>query len=237
MLSDGFWRFNSLATNFACFGPTRLSGKIRFGHILSAIGMESAWQEGKQRLLSSFESCLGEFASRALSRYPAMPNNKKILIAADHSEATRRAVQYVSELVGGQSSHQVTLLRLELPPRMIERGGSEDAAIEAEVEARRDREYEQMEREKIDRSRDALRQMQSILTRAGIRVNSALVQFEEPLEKKNMAEKILETAANEGCGTVVVGRHSFSGWKSLFQSHLGEELVRAGERITIWVVE
>lgn len=166
-----------------------------------------------------------------------MRSNKKILIAADHSKATRRAIQYVSDLIGGQTLHQVTLLHLELPPRMIEWGGSEDAAVEAEVEAERDLQYEQMKQEKLADSRDALRQMQSILTTAGIRVNSLLVQFEEPLDKKNMAAKILETAATQDCGTVVVGRHSFSGWKRLFQSHVGEELVRAGERMTIWVVE
>ena len=38
-------------------------------------------------------------------------------------------------------------------------------------------------------------------------------------------------------GTVVVGRHSFCGLKRLFQHHVGEELVRTGKGITIWVVK
>jgi K+-sensing histidine kinase KdpD len=48
---------------------------------------------------------------------------------------------------------------------------------------------------------------------------------------------ILEGARANQCGTVVVGRQSFSWLQELFQHHIGEELIRRGQGLAIWVVE
>lgn len=166
-----------------------------------------------------------------------MSNNKRILIAVDRSAASRHAVEYVSEMVGPQDGFHVLLLHLELPPRMLEWGGSEDAQVEAKVEAERERAYIKMEDKAIARSRAMLQPLETILARHGVDVTGLLVEFEEPLDKKTIAAKILDTAGEHQCGTIVVGRHSFSGLQRLFQHHVGEELVHEGENITVWVVE
>jgi nucleotide-binding universal stress UspA family protein len=166
-----------------------------------------------------------------------MSNNKRILIAVDRSTASRHAVEYVSEIVSGQCGLHVSLLHLELPPRMLEWGGSEDADVEAKVEAKRERAYLRMEDKAVAKGRALLQPLEAMLSKKGIDVAGLLVEFEEPLDKKNIADKILDTARDHNCGTIVVGRHSFSGLQRLFQHHVGEELVREGQKITIWVVE
>jgi hypothetical protein len=40
-----------------------------------------------------------------------------------------------------------------------------------------------------------------------------------------------------GCGTVVVGRKSFSGLQNSFRHDIAEDLIRAGEGLAVWVVE
>jgi nucleotide-binding universal stress UspA family protein len=166
-----------------------------------------------------------------------MSNNKRVLIAVDRSHASRRAVEYATEMIGSQHGFHVSLLHLELPPRMLEWGGSEDARVEAKVEAERERTYLSMEDKAIAKGRALLQPLETILAKKGIDVSGLLVEFEEPLDKKNIADKILDTAREHNCGTIVVGRHSFSGLQRLFQHHVGEELVREGKKITVWVVE
>jgi K+-sensing histidine kinase KdpD len=78
--------------------------------------------------------------------------------------------------------------------------------------------------------------MQESLAKRGINVANMMMQFDEPLDPRDIARDILKTARERDYGTVVVGRHAFSGLKRLFHHHVGEELVRAGQGIAIWVV-
>jgi len=166
-----------------------------------------------------------------------MPINKRILVAVDRSAATRRAVAYVADMVGGKPGFHVGLVHLELPPRMLEWGGSDDPAIEGQVSSERADAYQEMEQEAIERDQDFLQGFQQILAGRGVDVSAGLVQFDEPLNGKTIAEDLYRTAKARDYGTVVVGRHCFSGLKRLFGQHVGEELVRIGNGITIWVVE
>jgi nucleotide-binding universal stress UspA family protein len=166
-----------------------------------------------------------------------MPNNKQILVAVDGSESSSRTVNYVADLVGGCPGVRVGLLHLELPPRMLEWGGSEDPEVEEQVSAERAAAYQEMEKSAAQKEKGRLRGLQELLAGRGIVVTPLLVQFEEPLEWKTVADHILKTAAERDCGTIVVGRHSFSGLKRLFKHHVGEELVREDGGRTVWIVE
>ena len=61
-----------------------------------------------------------------LARRTPCQRARRILIAADASDASRRAVVYVAEIIGKQPAFHVGLFHLELPPRMLEWGGSDD---------------------------------------------------------------------------------------------------------------
>ena len=93
-----------------------------------------------------------------------------------------------------------------------------------------------LEKKALAEGKALLQRYQAILVEKGIDTVVLMVQFEEPLNRKNIADSILKTAEERDYGTVVVGRHLFSLWESFFQDHVGEELVRTGEGITIWVV-
>jgi nucleotide-binding universal stress UspA family protein len=174
---------------------------------------------------------------RPVKKESFMATNRRILIAADASDASRRAVTYVIETIAGNAGFHVGLVHFELPPRMLEWGGSEDAEIEDRVSEQRASAYHEMEQEAIEKGRTLLQSMREKLAERGIDVTTLLVRFDEPLDPKHLARDILTTAKERDFGTVVVGRHTFSGLKRFFQHHAVEELIRTGQGITIWVVE
>ncbi len=166
-----------------------------------------------------------------------MPTNKRILIAVDKSPASGEAVTYVANMVACNPEVHVGLLHLQVPPRMAEWGGSEDPKIEDKVSEDRAREYQAMEQDAIDQGRAILQPLQGILAEKRINDVCQLVEFEEPLTPKTIAGHLLKTAEVKNYGTVVVGRKSWSGLKALFANHVGEELLRLGEGVSICVVE
>ena len=73
-----------------------------------------------------------------------MQNSKRILVAVDGSQESFRTVAYVADMVSGRRGIHVGLLHLEVPPKMLEWGGSEDPEIEDRTESERDRAYRQL---------------------------------------------------------------------------------------------
>ena len=119
---------------------------------------------------------------------------------------------------------------------MLEWGGSEKLDVEAEVSSEREASYREMEKHAKAESKVMLQHFQSLLVHKGIDVTAVLVQFEEPLSRKNIATHVLQTAREREYGTIVVGRHIFSHWESIFRHQVGERLVETGEGLAIWVV-
>ncbi|HTK76619.1 MAG TPA: universal stress protein [Gemmataceae bacterium] len=166
-----------------------------------------------------------------------MQNSKRILVALDASPASRRAVNYVADLVGGEQGFDVALVHLELPPRMLEWGGSDDPEIEERVSEERERAYLEKEREAVEDGQALLRRLQRPLIEHKVDVTARLVRFDEPLDPKNIAHDVLKIAREKNYRTVAVGRHCFFGLRRLFGIHVGEELVRAGKGLAVWVIE
>jgi nucleotide-binding universal stress UspA family protein len=166
-----------------------------------------------------------------------METSKRILIGIDGSEAASRAVSYVVEILRGCSGNHVGLVHVELPPRMLEWGGSEDPAIEEKISSERADAYRELEQETVQAGHALLQRTQRQLADCGIDVAALIVKFDEPLEPRQIARDLLKTAKERDYGTVVVGRNSFSAVRRLFQHHVSEELVRAGQGVSVWVVE
>jgi len=166
-----------------------------------------------------------------------MPKSKRILVALDGSATSRRTVAYVADIVGGRAGFHVGLVHLELPPRMLEWGGAEDPKKEERISSERAEVYQEMENAAVEKGQALLQQLQGILAERGTDVTARQVQFEEPLDPKTITTHLLKIAAEQEYGTVVVGWHSFSGLRRFFRHHVGEELVRMGQGVTVWVVE
>jgi nucleotide-binding universal stress UspA family protein len=175
--------------------------------------------------------------AHVFKRANPMATLKKILIGVDASEAARRAVSYVIEMFGATSGLHVGLVHVELPPRMLEWGGSEDPATEEQVSSDRASAYRELEKGSLETGRMLLQNMQSRLAASGIDVAALTVTFDEPLEPRHIARDLLKIAKERDYATVVVGRNSFSKVRHFFQHHVGEELVRTSHGVSIWVVE
>jgi nucleotide-binding universal stress UspA family protein len=166
-----------------------------------------------------------------------MTNNRRILVAVDDSDASRRAVDYVAEIVGNRPGFHIGLFHVESSPGMLEWGGSEDPALEHKVESERARAYRGMEEKANEKGQALLHEFQKILKDKSIDVALQPIELDEPLSRRNIARDILRTARERDYATVVVGRHAFAGWKRFFEHHIGEEMIRHGDGITTWVVE
>jgi len=166
-----------------------------------------------------------------------MANDQRILVAVDGSQASHRSVAYVADMMAGRRGAHVGLLHLELPPRMLEWGGSENDRLEEEVSEQRERDYRKMEKDAIEDGQALLKRLRSLLDEKAVDVIAQVVHFQEPLDARHIARDTLNVARERSYGTIVVGRHSFAGLRRLFSHDVGEELVRIGERVTVWVVE
>jgi nucleotide-binding universal stress UspA family protein len=164
-----------------------------------------------------------------------MSNSKRILVAVDGTAESGRAVAYVADMVRGSPDVHIGLLHLVLPPSMLEWGGSDDPATEDRVSRERLKDYEELEQAAIAEGRTMLDRLKGILSKHGADVAELLVQFVEPLDLTHVGNHILRTAAERDYLTVVVARHSFAGLKRWFR-HLGEELIRRANGLTICVV-
>ena len=166
-----------------------------------------------------------------------MQDIHNILVAVDKSGSALRAAKYVADMIDGNPSFQVQLLHLELPPRMLEWGGSEDPDVEDQVSEERAQAYTQMEQQVAVKTQSLFDRLRAIFAPRGTHVTGRYLEFQEPLDAESTTKAILDAAKEHGCGTVVVGRKSFSGLQSLFQHHVAEELIGDDGGIAVWVVE
>jgi Universal stress protein family len=168
-----------------------------------------------------------------------MHANKYILLAVDDSEATARAVTYVASIIEGQPGVRLCLLHVFAPlsSKLLEFGGAENPAEEERREAvQKDARTQWIARATIC-AEDLFAKAQSIFYTAGVPAHAVETQLATPLNGEAVVTDILEAARANQCGTVVVGRGSFSWLQELFQHHIGEELIRKGQGLAIWVVE
>ena len=166
-------------------------------------------------------------------------DTNKILIAVDDSEASSRAVAYVATLIGGRRGFSVRLLHVLAPlsPELLEFAGSENMDVEESIEAEKRVAQAWWIEEAEKAAQPMFTKADSILRTAGVPPEVVEMQFSTSVSTQDVVSNILEAARVSQCGTIVVGRKSFSTLKEFFHDHLNDELVRKGQGFTIWVVE
>jgi nucleotide-binding universal stress UspA family protein len=167
-----------------------------------------------------------------------MEGNKKILVAVDDSAASDRAVGYVGQMTGGNKEFQILLFHVPAPmlPRLLEFGGAEDPRQEqrAETELRK---AQAAWVEKIEKAAQPIfARAKSILRQAQVPEEAVNTQLLTPPAEEDLDTSILEAARANGCGTIVVGRESFSWMQELFQTHVAEKLLRQAQHLAVWIV-
>ncbi len=159
-----------------------------------------------------------------------MNASKNILIAVDDSEASSRTVTYAATIIGKQEGFYVHLFHVTfLPPVLLEFGGSECPTVEEREEA----EMQEARDQWLEKEKRAIQlvfdKAKSILHTAGISYQAVETHFVVASSESDVVTNILDAARAKACGTVVVGRESFSRLRELFYTHIGDEVVRRGK--------
>jgi nucleotide-binding universal stress UspA family protein len=165
--------------------------------------------------------------------------NARLLVVLDDSVASRRAVKYVGKFVGKRRAFRICLVHVltPLPPELLEHGGSEDPAKEAQLEADLKVEQRRWVSAAKKTSQRSLQEDRVVLRKAGISSGTVKGAFCEPGEGRDAADGILHMVRGRHCRTVVVGRQSVSWFHELFSHDLSEELLRRGKGFCVWAVE
>jgi nucleotide-binding universal stress UspA family protein len=168
-----------------------------------------------------------------------MNKSKNVLVAIDGADSSLRTVRYVADVIGGRKDFIVHLLHVlgPLPPELREFRGSEGALQEARLEQDHQKRQEQWIERSEKESLPILEKAKSILEKSGVPTNALATEFSESVNKQDLVNDILNAGERSGCGTLVIGRHSSSWLRDIFQSHVADQLIRKGRGLVVWVVE
>jgi nucleotide-binding universal stress UspA family protein len=148
--------------------------------------------------------------------------NRNILIAADESENSERAVLYVASLLGGLQGFKVTVLHVIREPE-------DDYFAE---EAEKDRWYGEHRQSVVE----MLERYRKLLIDAGFAPEDVSTRSTERY-CPSMAECILAERDSTEYGTLVIGRKGLSHKEEFLFGSISARIVRTARNCTIWVVE
>jgi K+-sensing histidine kinase KdpD len=77
---------------------------------------------------------------------------------------------------------------------------------------------------------------QAILRQSHIPDRAVQTQITTPLSGHNLDTCILEAAQQHACGTIVVGRGTFSWLREFVEPHVADKLIQAEHGEAIWVI-
>jgi nucleotide-binding universal stress UspA family protein len=163
---------------------------------------------------------------------------QKILVAIDDSDASMKAVRYLSEMIEGRDNVRIFLFHVlpPIPPKFLEFGGAEDP----QKERRLSEELKSTQAQWIENAKTAahrsLKDAQAIFMDHRLSPDQISTSFSSSIHKPDVVREILEAATQWQCGTIVVGRHRLPWVKELFYRHTGEKLIEKAEDRSVWVV-
>jgi nucleotide-binding universal stress UspA family protein len=160
----------------------------------------------------------------------------RILLAVDESENSHRVVQYVGSLLRRTPDVAVTLFHVlkPMPRELLEHGGSENPAAEAQLSVQLRNEQEAWIRKEGESECHVLKQACETLAQSGFDTSHVALRYGH---EDDIARNILEEARSGHHDTIVVGRHGTSRIKRIFGGGVTEQLLRDAKGFAIWVVE
>ena len=159
----------------------------------------------------------------------------RILVAVDESENSVYAVKYVGSLLRDVPHVAITLFHVlkPMPRGLLEHGGSENPAAEAQLSKQLRKDQEAWIRQEAERECPFLIKAFDILTQSGFDRNRVALRIGH---EDDIARNILEEARIGNHETIVVGRHGTSGIKRIFGGGVTEQLLQEAKGLAIWVV-
>lgn len=166
-------------------------------------------------------------------------NILRLLIVVDASDASRRALRYIGQMLAGRERVEFNLAFItpRMPAEFLESGGSELPERELEIESdlrEQQKQWMSLNESKPDR---ILRGARATLLRAGVTAGRIHACTSSPLDARTVAEEVLVLARDQRCRTIVVGHRAHSWFRGLGRGHLAEQLVRSAKGLAVWVVD
>jgi nucleotide-binding universal stress UspA family protein len=164
--------------------------------------------------------------------------NERILVAVDDSIASERAIEYVGRVLGDVTGSSFVLFHV-LPPHHDSdatagvAGTLGPLAPDGGDLPAKDDLYHYAEK----MARPVLERMTRILTASGVDGSRIDDLWFVAGRGDSIDHDILEQADENGCATIVVGRHALPWYREMFHAHVGDKLVKHAEGHTVWVVE
>lgn len=170
-----------------------------------------------------------------VEKEPSTSAAVRILLAVDESENSHRVVQYVGSLLSRTPDAVITLFHVlkPMPRRLLEHGGSEDPAVEAQLSMQLRNEQDAWIRKERESECHVLKQACETLAQSGFDMSRVAVKYGHD---DDIARNILEEARIGHHDTIVVGRQGISRIKQIFGGGTTDHLLHAAKGFAIWVV-
>jgi len=158
---------------------------------------------------------------------------QKILVALDSSDGAWRAVEYVARTFGQTPGVEVTLLNIltGLPPAFWDDG---HILQDKEREARQ-RLVASWQADQEKAWQGLVAKAQEKLVAAGIPAAAVASKFKP--KYFDVAEDIINTAVEDGCSTVVMGRRGLGKAKALLLGSVTSKVVQNAKGVVVTIVE
>jgi len=160
----------------------------------------------------------------------------RVLLAVDESENSHRVVQYVGSLLSRTPDAVITLFHVlkPMPRRLLEHGGSENPAVEAQLSVQLRHEQDAWIQKERESECHVLKQACETLAQSGFDMKRVRVKYGHD---DNIARNILEEARSGHHDTIAVGRQGISRIKQIFGGGTTDHILHAAKGFAIWVVE
>jgi nucleotide-binding universal stress UspA family protein len=160
----------------------------------------------------------------------------RILVAVDESENSHRVVQYVGSLLSRTPDLILTLFHVlkPMPRGLLEHGGSENPAAEAQLSEQLHDEQEAWIRKESEAECHVLKEACETLKQYGFDMSHVDLKYGH---EDNIARCILEEARSGQHETIVVGRQGTSRIRQIFGGGTTDHVLRGAKGLAIWVVE
>jgi nucleotide-binding universal stress UspA family protein len=170
-------------------------------------------------------------------------NAKRVLVAVDDSDVSRRVAGYVAQVLAGRSDVCVRLLSIlpPIPASLLKHDVAEDPQMEEQLEALMHAERDSFHQRARDDAEVVFAGIKDILRDGG--VPGEIIETETFADRIRITDEInqvvsdlLDVAKTGSFGTIVIGRTRLSRWADLFRHHVAEELVHRARNVSVWVV-
>ena len=152
---------------------------------------------------------------------------KKILMAADASMYSRKAMEYAAQLAEAVTAVDFALLHIQ---PQISQYLTDEAARVPKVK----KEVEKVKAKNKQASLELLEECKSFLVSRGI--DAGCVALESHSRDRGIAEDILKMAEDRSFDAIIVGRRGLSGLQELFMGSVTTNLLNRSRVIPVWVV-